>query len=31
MEDCYLVVIDGKAYWVYYDTDILTPIEYEYC
>lgn len=32
MEDCYIVIyIDDKAYYIYYETDLLSPREYIYC
>lgn len=32
MEDDYTIIwIDGKAYYLYYETDILKPVDYENC
>lgn len=30
MEEPFVIYIDGKAYWVYPETDILQPCEYYY-
>ena len=30
IEDSFVIIIDGKAYNVYYETDLLIPVEYEY-
>ena len=30
-DDYVVVYINGKAYYLYYETDLLCPIWYEYC
>lgn len=31
MEEAFIVIIDGVAYWLYPETDLLKPIDYKYC
>lgn len=31
IEEPFVIYIDGVAYWVYPETDILAPYEYKYC
>lgn len=30
MSEGFVIYIDGKAYWLYYESDLLIPVEYEY-
>lgn len=30
MGEGFVIYIDGKAYWLYYESDLLTPVDYVY-